>query len=258
MVGIRLGLSLILGLCLSLTPVDLSAYQSKTPKDLLQYIEDAKRLGLKEEQIRQNAVAAGWSKEMVSDALAIARYVEESGPPRAGAADASGRRPVVEPSGYRIGTGDVLQILVWKEPDASVPNVVVRTDGKITVPLVKEIEVAGLTPQELEKILIEKLSKFIRGVDVTVVPKEIVSQKVFILGAVRKEGPVPIQSAMTVLQALNAAGGLTDYAKKKKIYILRTENGKQQRLPFDYQAVIRGERPEQNILVRPEDTIVVP
>jgi polysaccharide export outer membrane protein len=91
-----------------------------------------------------------------------------------------------------------------------------------------------------------------------VVPKEIVSQKVFILGAVRKEGPVPIQSAMTVLQALNAAGGLTDYAKKKKIYILRTENGKQQRLPFDYQAVIRGERPEQNILVRPEDTIVVP
>jgi polysaccharide export outer membrane protein len=255
MVGIRLGLSLILGLCLSLTPVDLSAYQTKTPKDLLQYIEDAKRLGLKEEQIRQNAVAAGWSKEMVSDALAIARYMEENG----ASGNASGqRKPVVEPSGYRIGTGDVLQILVWKEPDVSVPNVVVRTDGKITVPLVKEIEVAGLTPQELEKILIEKLSKFIRGVDVTVVPKEIVSQKVFILGAVRKEGPVPIQSAMTVLQAINAAGGLTDYAKKKKIYILRNENGKQQRLPFDYQAVIRGERPEQNILVRPEDTIVVP
>lgn len=258
MCGMRAGgwLGLWLGLvAMVATPV---AAQTKTPRELLQYIEEAKSLGLKEEQIRQNALNAGWSKEMVNDALVISRYVEENARSRGGAETATARKPLTEPSGYRIGTGDVLQILVWKEPDASVPNVVVRPDGKITVPLVKEIEVVGLTPQELEKLLVERLSKFIRGVDVTVVPKEIVSQKVFILGAVRKEGPIPIQSAMTVLQALNAAGGLTEYAKKKKIYILRNENGKQVRIPFDYQAVIRGEKPEQNILVRPEDTIVVP
>lgn len=134
----------------------------------------------------------------------------------------------------------------------------VRTDGKISVPLIKEVDAAGLTPTELEKVLAEKLAKFVREVDVTVIPKEIVSQKVYLLGAVKKEGPVVLQSSMTVLQALNSAGGLTEYAKRKKIYILRNENGKQIRLPFDYEAVIKGEHPEQNILVQAEDTIVVP
>jgi polysaccharide biosynthesis/export protein len=231
----------------------------KTPRELIQYIEDAKRLGLKENEIRQNAVVAGWNKEMVGEAMAVVRYMSEAGPTRSksGGAEEPGK-PVVEPAGYRIGPGDVLQIAVWKEPEASVPNVIVRADGKISVPLVKEIEVSGLTPVELEKLLTEKLAKFIRGVDVTVVPKEIVSQRVYLLGAVKKEGPVPILSAMTVLQTLNAGGGLTEYAKRKKIYVLRNENGKQIRLPFDYQAVIRGEHPEQNILVKAEDTIVVP
>ena len=160
-----------------------------------------------------------------------------------------------------IGAGDVLQILVWKEPEASVSSVVVRTDGKITVPFVKEIEVAGMTPAELEKILAGKFTKYIRDLDVTsvtVVPKEILSQKVYLLGAVKKEGPVPLKSSMTVLQALNEAGGLTEYAKRKKIYVLRNDGGKQIRLPFDYTAVIHGEHPEQNILVRAEDTVVVP
>src|SRR5262249_47625982 len=171
------------------------------------------------------------------------------------------RKAPADFDGYRIGAGDVLQILVWKEPEASVPSVVVRTDGKITVPFVKEIEVAGMTPAELEKLLAGRFSKYIRDVDVTsvtVVPKEILSQKVYLMGAVKNEGPVSIKSSMTVLQALNEAGGLTEYARRKKIYVLRHENGKQIRLPFDYTAVIRGERTEQNIQVRAEDTVVVP
>ncbi|MCC6367120.1 MAG: polysaccharide biosynthesis/export family protein [Bryobacterales bacterium] len=227
----------------------------KTPRELIQYIEDAKRLGLKENEIRQNAITAGWSKELVGQALAIVRYMGEDVSTRKGE---SPDRKTVEPAGYRIGAGDVLQILVWKEPDASVPSVMVRTDGKISVPLIKEVNAAGLTPAELEKVLAERLSKFVREVDVTVIPREIVSQKVYLLGAIRREGPVVLQSSMTVLQALNSAGGLTEYAKRKKIYILRNENGKQIRLPFDYEAVIKGEHPEQNILVQAEDTIVVP
>jgi polysaccharide export outer membrane protein len=162
------------------------------------------------------------------------------------------------PPGYRIGAGDVLQIVVWKEPDASVPSVVVRADGKISVPLIKEVEVLGMTPAELETLLAAKLSQFIHGADVTVVPKEIHSQKVYLLGAVKKEGPVLLQSSMTVLQAITEAGGLTDYAKPKKIYILRKENGKQTRLPFNYQAVIKGEQMEQNIVLIPEDVVVIP
>jgi polysaccharide biosynthesis/export protein len=249
------------GLWLSAGPPPAEAGDAaKTPRELIQYIEDARRLGLKEDDIRQNAVIAGWNKDMVGQALAIVRYINEAEPARAktGTGPEAPRKRLMEPAGYRIGPGDVLQILVWKEPDASVPSVVVRADGKITVPLVKEIEAAGLTPAELEKLLAEKLTRFIRDADVTVVPKEILSQKVYLVGAVRKEGPVPIQSAMTVLQALNMAGGVNEYAKRSRIYILRNENGKQVRLPFDYQAVIRGERPEQNIVVRSEDTIVVP
>jgi polysaccharide export outer membrane protein len=164
----------------------------------------------------------------------------------------------VSSNGYRIGPGDTLQIVVYKEADASVPSVVVRPDGKITLPLVKELVVAGLTPSELEKLLAERLVRFIRDADVTVIPTEIVSQRVYLVGAVRKEGPLPLLSSMTVLQALNAAGGLNEYAKKRKIYVLRTEHGKQVRLPFDYAAVIRGEHTEQNIELHLDDTIVVP
>ncbi len=118
--------------------------------------------------------------------------------------------------------------------------------------------VLGLTPTELEKILTAKLSQLIRGADVTVVVKEIRSKKVYLVGAVKKEGPIPLLSSMTVLQVLSEAGGLSEYAKKKKIYVLRTENGKQVRLPFDYAAAIKGEHVEQNIQVQPDDTIVVP
>ena len=160
---------------------------------------------------------------------------------------------------YHIGSGDLLEINVWNEPEASVQSVAVRPDGKISLPLIKEIEVLGLTPPELQKILTTKFDKLIRGADVTVVVKEIHSKKVYLVGAMTKPGPIPLMSDhMTVLQALAEAGGMTQYAKRSKIYVLRTVNGRQAKLPFNYNQVIKGEHMEQNIVLLPDDTIVVP
>lgn len=161
-------------------------------------------------------------------------------------------------AGYRIGAGDILSVVVRKEPDASADSIVVRSDGVITVPMVKEVPVAGLSPRELEKILTAKYARFIREPDVTVMVKEIHSQRVFVVGAVRKEGPLSLSTPLTVLQAIAAAGGLTDYAKKNKITILRVQDGKQIRIPFSYSAVINGSDPNRNLFLNPGDTIVVP
>src|SRR5262249_26051469 len=149
-------------------------------------------------------------------------------------------------------------ISVWKEPDVSVPSVVVRPDGRITVPLIKEVAVGGLTPRQAEKAITEGLSKYITDANVTVVVAAMHSKKVFVLGAVRKEGPLPYTYGMSVMQALSEAGGLNDYARRKRIYILRTENGRQYRMDFNYDEAIRGERMEQNIVLLPDDTVVIP
>lgn len=218
----------------------------KTPRTLMQYIADARKQGLSDDVIRQNALHAGWDGPTIAQAFSVTL----------GAKDAGGNSQV--PFGYRIGAGDVLQIVVWKEPEASVQSVLVRADGKISVPLLKEIEVVGLQPSELEALLTDQFSKFIRSADVTVIPREVHSQKVYVIGGVKKEGPLPLLSGLTVLQAITECGGLTEYAKPRKIYILRSQAGKQVRLPFDYEAVIEGLHAEQNIQVIPNDTIVVP
>lgn len=159
---------------------------------------------------------------------------------------------------YRIGAGDVLQVTVWKEPDASVGAAIVRPDGKITIPLLKEVEVAGLTPQAVERVITERLSTLIRDPDVTVVVSGINSKKAYVLGAVRKEGPITLNSQMTVLQVLSEAGGLTEFAKRKNIYVLRMNNGVPRKFPFNYDSVIKGKNLADNISVIPGDTIVVP
>jgi polysaccharide export outer membrane protein len=151
-----------------------------------------------------------------------------------------------------------VHISVWIEPDASGPSVVVRPDGKITVPLIKDLEVAGLTPKQAEQRITNGLSKFINNPDVTVVVAAINSKKIYIIGAARKEGPLPYTYGMSIMQALSEAGGLTDYAKRKKIYILRTENGREYRLDFNYDEAVKGERMEQNVLLMPGDTVVIP
>jgi polysaccharide export outer membrane protein len=161
------------------------------------------------------------------------------------------------PRQYVIGAGDLLQISVWKEPDASVPNVVVRSDGAISIPLIKEVHAAGLTPRQLEELLTERFKRVIREVDVTVLVKEIHSEKVYMLGAVKKEGPISMTAPMTVLQAIAEAGGLTDYARRSKVYVLRNESRQQIKIPCDYEAAMKG-NPHYNIQLEPGDTVVVP
>lgn len=134
----------------------------------------------------------------------------------------------------------------------------VRPDGKITIPLIKEISISGMTPTEAEKYITGRLSQVITDVDVTVIVKEIHSKKVYLIGAVKREGPMAYTYRMNVMQALSEAGGLTDYAKRKRIYVLRTEKGKDYRFPFDYDAVLKGEHMEMNIPLLPGDTLVVP
>lgn len=184
-------------------------------------------------------------------AVAIAANVQN--------AERSTKESVV-PEDYRIGSGDVLSISVWKEPDASVPTVVVRPDGRIAVPLLKEIEVAGLTPKQVERRISDGLSKLIlTGADVTVVVTAINSKKVYVMGAARKEGIVPYTYKMTAMQAIGEAGGLNEFAKRKRIYILRKlEGGELHRFPFNYEDVIRGQQVEQNIELQPGDTLVIP
>lgn len=170
-------------------------------------------------------------------------------------------KPAVESANnkeYRIGLGDVIAIKVWKEPDISVPAATVRSDGKISVPLLKDVSVEGLTPTELENWLTPRLRALVHEADVTVLVIQINSKKVYLLGAVRKEGPVVLQRPLTVLQAISEAGGFTEFAKTKKIYILRRQNGKQMRLAYDYQAVIRGNDLQRDFLLQPDDTVVVP
>jgi polysaccharide export outer membrane protein len=178
----------------------------------------------------------------------------------AAAPSATGRRELPQQNNheYRIGPGDVLGVEVWKEPDASSPSAPVRPDGKISVAMLGEVPAAGLTPAELENVLAAKYREFIRGARVTLTVKEINSQKVYLIGEVKKEGPVRLQAPITVLQALAEAGGVTDYAKRRKIYILRSAQDRQFILPFDYDAVVRGEKMEQNIVLAAGDTIIVP
>jgi polysaccharide biosynthesis/export protein len=224
------------------------ARADEPPKELVTYIHDAKKLGLDEQQIRRNAAAAGWEPKIIDEALVASTRPQTL--PRPGNSDL--------PDNYRIGIGDVLQVSVWREPEASVASAAVRSDGKISMPLIKEVEVAGMTPPEAERMLSERLARYIHGADVAVIVKEVHSRKAYLVGGVKTVGAVELKGPTTILQALTQSGGLTDYAKRKQIYVLRTENGKQTKLPFNYEAVIKGENVEQNIVLLPNDTVVVP
>jgi polysaccharide export outer membrane protein len=161
------------------------------------------------------------------------------------------------PDEYVIGEQDVLAITVWKEPLLS-GSVVVRPDGKITIPLINEMRVAGLTPTQLQAALIERLKPFINVPQVTVAVRQINSRNVYLIGEAARSGVFPINSSTTILQLVAQAGGLKDFAKRKDIYVLRNEQGKQVRYRFNYEDVIRGKNNQQNIVLQPGDTVVVP
>ena len=168
-----------------------------------------------------------------------------------------GQNSQPDPNDYIIGEQDALMITVWKEKEIS-GGVVVRPDGKITVPLVGEIKVVGMTPVQLQDLLVERLKPFVTVPQVSVAVTQINSRKVYLIGQAAREGSFTINSSTTVLQVITQAGGLKDFAKRKKIYILRNQGQKQTRFSFDYDAVIRGNKTDQNILLQPGDTIVVP
>jgi polysaccharide biosynthesis/export protein len=159
---------------------------------------------------------------------------------------------------FVIGNDDLLAINVWKEPDIS-RSIPVRSDGKISLPLVGEVQATGRTPLQLEEDIAGKLRNYIAEPEVTVMVQEIHSEKFNILGQVMKPGSYPLEVATTVLDAIAAAGGFRDFANQRHIYILRQNaNGGESRIAFNYKNVIKGKNSQQNIKVEPRDTIVVP
>jgi polysaccharide export outer membrane protein len=157
---------------------------------------------------------------------------------------------------YVIGPEDVLHIAVWKEAEMTA-NLPVRPDGKISLPLLDDVQASGLTPKQLAASVTEKLKKYIADPRVTVIVTQINSKRIYLVGEVLHVGVMPMSPNMTVLQALSSAG-FSQFANTKRIYVLRTEKGKQQKLPVDYRKLVKGEQMEQNYVLQPGDTIVVP
>ncbi len=159
-------------------------------------------------------------------------------------------------STYVIGADDVLHVAVWKEADLTATEPV-RSDGKISLPLLNDVQAAGLTPMQLADSLTEKLKKFVADPRVTVVVTQVNSKRIYMLGEVSHAGPMSITPNMTAMQAL-ASAGINQFANTKKIYLLRLENGKKQKFPIPYRKLIKGDEIEHDYQLQPGDTIVVP
>ena len=158
---------------------------------------------------------------------------------------------------YVIGPGDMLNISVWKEPDIS-GTVPVRPDGKVSLPLLSDVQAAGTTPTRLADSITERLRQYLTDPRVTVIVTAANSRRVYLIGEIVRPGAIPMLPNMTLLQALSTSGGFSQFARIKRMYVLRTDNGKQIKLPVNYKAAISGEAPDQNIALKPGDTIVVP
>lgn len=178
----------------------------------------------------------------------------ESPSPKGSAGAAPNATPDAD---YKIGPQDVLRIDVWKEAEIS-RSEPVRPDGKISLPLLNDVQAAGLTANQLAAVITEGLKKFITNPQVTVSVTEINSRRVYVTGEVARAGAFPLLPNMTVLQVLSSAGGFTQFARIKNIYVLRIEDGKQVKHPFNYKDVVNGKKPEENVLLQSGDVIVVP
>ena len=172
-------------------------------------------------------------------------------PVQAGAAEAGGK----DAAHYIIGAEDTLQVTVWKEPTLS-GTFPVRPDGMISLVLVGDLPAAGRTPMQLGDEITTRLKKFLQDPSVTVLVMAVNSQRIYMMGEVGHVGPIPLAAGMSPLQAIAAAGGLSPFANSKKIYILRTDAGKQQKIPFNYKQALKGDS-TQDIKLLPGDTIVV-
>lgn len=159
---------------------------------------------------------------------------------------------------YRIGIGDILEIVTWKEPDFSRDEILVRTDGKISFPLLDDVQAAGLTPAQLKKAIETRLKEFISAPNVTVTIRNAGSQRFYILGEVANTGEYPLTKNLTVLQAFALAGGFTEWASKKEIILFRNENGKEKVIQINYKDIIKDKDFSQNVSIKADDTIIVP
>jgi polysaccharide export outer membrane protein len=191
-------------------------------------------------------------------ATAAAAADKQSGDKQAGDKPGEGSRTAHSDSSYVIGADDVLAINVWKEPDIS-RSIPVRSDGKISLPLVGELTAGGQTPLQLEQEITRRLANYISEPEVTVIVQDSKSQRINILGMVVRPGTYMLTGSATILDAIAMAGGFRDFAKQKEIYVLRANaDGTEKRLTFNYKEVIKGKNPEQNIRLLPRDTVVVP
>jgi polysaccharide biosynthesis/export protein len=181
----------------------------------------------------------------------------QAAPPASAASAAPAQSKSANEAEYKIGPQDTIRIDVWKEAELT-RTIPVRPDGKISLPLLNDVQAAGLTSEELAAALREGLKKYINNPQVTVTVTEINSRRVFVTGEVTRPGAVPLLPNMTVLQALSSCGGFTQFARTKNIYVLRQESGKQVKHPFNYKEVISGKKPEDDIQLLAGDVIVVP
>jgi polysaccharide biosynthesis/export protein len=209
-------------------------------------------------QVQPEAAPTAGSQVSPAPAPAPAAGQQTTAPPPAKApaptADANYAGPM-DASRYIIGPQDSLQVTVWKEPTLS-GTIPVRPDGMISLVLVGDIPAAGLTPTALSTDIGQRLKKYIQDPVVTVVVLGVNSQRVFLVGEVGKVGPIMMTPGMTPLQAIVSGGGLTPFANSKRIYILRSISGKQQKIPFNYKQALKGDNSGVSLL--PGDTIVVP
>jgi len=181
--------------------------------------------------------------------------VQTSAAQQSGASSQTGAG-AVDNARYVIGSDDSLTITVWKEPTLS-GTLPVRPDGMVSMALIGDIPAAGRTPMQLSDEITAKLKKYVQDPNVSVVVMAVNSQRIFLIGEVGHVGPVAMTPGMSPLQAIASGGGLSPYAKSKKIYILRNESGKQQKIPFNYKQALKGDTSE-NVTLKPGDTIVVP
>ena len=177
-----------------------------------------------------------------------------SAPPQSAAPAVTG---VVPPPGYVIGPEDVLSIVFWREKNLS-SEVIVRPDGRISLPLLNDVTAAGLTADELREKVMTEANKFVEDATATVVVKQINSRKVFITGNVNKPGLYPLTGPLNVLQLIAIAGGLLEFADGEEIRVMRIEDGNPVAKPFNYKSVSEGKNLRQNIELKPGDTVVVP
>lgn len=161
-------------------------------------------------------------------------------------------------SKYKIGVGDVLEIVTWKEPDFSREQIIVRLDGDISFPLLGDVKAVDLTPTQLKQQIEAKLKEYVTGPNVTVTVRDAASQKFYVLGEVVRTGEYPLVKDLTVLQAFALAGGFTEWASKKEIILFRRENGKERVIRINYKDIINDRDFTQNVTIIADDTIIVP